>query len=157
LQVLVRVADGVVGHDRFDIVRVVANDASWGRMESLDQWISEGNSAESWPKKGVFVLVKVLALAPSSFKYLEEEDSFTASIPTHTGSRVGNIVYRARKHILDIDALSLNEEDTLKLTNGGTIEISPSAFNQALFVKAPNPAMKAQVLEAIKLKMPGTV
>jgi len=35
----------------------------WGREESKQQWISEGNLAADWPNQGTFVIVKITGLS----------------------------------------------------------------------------------------------
>lgn len=41
------------------VIVVQEDGATWGRLESKQQWIAEGNAAVSWPNQGRLVIVKI--------------------------------------------------------------------------------------------------
>lgn len=41
------------------VVVVKEDGATWGRLESKQQWIAEGNAAADWPNQGRLVIVKI--------------------------------------------------------------------------------------------------
>lgn len=90
---------------------------TWGRLESKQQWIAEGNTAASWPSQGVFVIVKIppvpAAKARSILEHQEEDDLGFPMVDAN-----GNpTTYRRRRWILLVDSIPAAIRNTL-IANG---------------------------------------
>jgi len=156
-EALVRVSDGADGHYAFDPVRIEPDGFTWGRLESLDVWVSQGNLAADWPKKGVFVIVSVPGVDHLLFKFLEEEGSLDVERDDVDGNRVlDKITLKARKYSADITSI-LSADDLLKLTNGGTITLSLSDFNGAGKLKKRDNVNKNKKLSDVQARDPSVV
>ena len=83
----------------------VKNDgAIWGRMESKQQWIKEGNVANDWPSQGLFLILKMPNVAVSRALSLidtqVEDDAGTPQFDLH-----GPRTFRRRRWRFVIDSL----------------------------------------------------
>ena len=94
----------------------VKNDgAIWGRMESKQQWISEGNDANFWPNQGQFVILK-LPLVPTARALALLEPQFETDAGLALFDLQGPKRFRARRWRLMIDALPQNARNILTAT-----------------------------------------
>ena len=157
MQILLRVSDGEEGHNAFDPVYVADDSHIWGRLESLDVWVAEGNTPESWPKRGVFVIVSVPGVDPNLHKNLQEPETYLIERDKPTNQRVQQYIdLRARKYSLDItpflDAAGLD-----KLANGGTIQLTQGNINAARSLKVPDVAYQNMVLARIQARDPSVI
>lgn len=156
-EILIRISDGQEGHYAGDPVWVNSDGATWGRLESLDVWVSEGNAAESWPNKGVLVLLSV-PINENTLNYLKDEDQTLRTSRDKLGDQVQHdVTIRARKHKIDLSLLSLSAEDILKISSGGMITLTASQFNQAVSDRLPDVALKNIVLARLKVKDPSVI
>lgn len=98
-------------------VAVFEDGHTWGRLESKQQWIAEGNTAASWPSQGIFVIVKiptVLAAKAQALLEHQTEDDLGNPLVDADGRP---IVYRHRRFKLFVDDIPLAVRNTLA-TNG---------------------------------------
>lgn len=65
----------------------------WGREESKQQWISEGNLAEDWPSQGIFVIVKIIGITADRIK-----DIIEPQIVDDAGVEYDNLSGRSLPH-----------------------------------------------------------
>ena len=94
----------------------VKNDgAIWGRMESKQQWIAEGNAANFWPNQGLFVILK-LPLVPTARALALLEPQFETDAGLALFDLQGPKRFRARRWRLMIDALPQNARNILTAT-----------------------------------------
>lgn len=83
----------------------------WGREESKQQWILEGNTSASWPSQGKFVIVKIpTAPVPKAQALLDLQTEDDLGVET------GGL-YRRRRWQLLVNSLPLAVRNTLA-TNG---------------------------------------
>lgn len=81
------------------IVCVFEDGHSWGREESKQQWIAEGNATATWPGQGKFVILKLPGVPSSKAKPLldaQEEDDTGVPLPG---------TFRRRRWLLQVDSL----------------------------------------------------
>lgn len=157
-KILLRVSDGRRGHFSYDPVSVINDDANFGRLECLETWTAEGNSAESWPKRGVFVTLSVPGVAADTLKYLKEEETAVVERDNVDGVRVrGTITLRARRHSIDLASMGLSAADLNKRNTGGEILVSQAKLESGIAQKLPDVAFKAATFNAIKARNPTAV
>lgn len=157
MQILLRVVDGAEGHEKFDPISVQNDNEAWGRQESLDVWVSEGNTPESWPKRGVFVIVSVPGVDKAPYKYLEDAEQYLIERDKPISKRVQQrIDLRARKYKLDIipflDASGLD-----KLANGGTIVLSQFSIDSVVALKQQNVPFRNTIIGRLQARDPSVV
>lgn len=57
------------------VVVVKEDGATWGRLESKQQWIAEGNAAADWPNQGRLVIVKIPGVQAARGQALLDEQT----------------------------------------------------------------------------------
>jgi hypothetical protein len=89
---------------------------TWGREESKQQWIAEGNLAATWPGQGKFVILKIPGVLAAEARALidhQMEDDAGVPILNPDGSPKA---YRRRRWQLLADSLPLAVRNTLAST-----------------------------------------
>ena len=107
------------------MVVVVKEDGhSWGREESKQGWIAEGNLAANWPGQGKFVLLKIPGVLASKAQELishQVEDDVGTPLINSDGAP---IVWRRRRWQLLVDSIPLAVRNTLASTGEYTTTVS---------------------------------
>lgn len=113
----ISVAENIKRYDKGMIVVIFEDGHTWGRLESKQQWIAEGNSADTWPSQGKFVIIKIPTVladkARGLLEHQEEDDLGNPFIDTDGKP----IIYRRRRWKLLADSLPAAIRNTLA-TNG---------------------------------------
>lgn len=91
------------------IVGVHEDGHTWGRLESKQQWIAEGNSAETWPSQDVFVIVQIPGVpAQKARMLLDEQTDDDSGTPVFITNSEGHALprrFRRRGWRLKVDDL----------------------------------------------------
>lgn len=106
------------------VVAIFEDGHTWGRLESKQQWIAEGNTADSWPSQGIFVIVKISSvLAAKALVLLEQQTEDDLGNPLlDTDNRP--IIYRRRRWKLFVDNIPLAIRNTLTANGEITVTVS---------------------------------
>jgi len=97
---------------------------TWGREESKQQWIAEGNPAADWPGQGRFVLLKLPGVPAAKAQALldhQTEDDAGTPLLNPDGSP---ITFRRRRWQLSVDSTPLAVRNTLDSTGEYTTTVS---------------------------------
>ena len=96
---------------------------TWGRLESKQQWIKEGNAANDWPSQGLFVILKMPPVpVAGALALLEEQFETDAGIVLF--NLRGPKRFRRRRWRVLTDSLSQNARDTMRVTGEFTTTFS---------------------------------
>lgn len=80
---------------------------TWGRLESKQRWIAEGNTAASWPAQGQFVIIKIPGVTVERV-----QDFISTQTEDDTGADTGDTFRRRRWQVL-VDNLPADVRNTL--------------------------------------------
>lgn len=121
-------------YKRGDPVLVFEDGHTWGREESKQQWISEGNPANTWPNEGKFLLFKLPGIpAEKALEMMSEQMEDDSGTPTFSPVPLAEPLpqtYRRRRWWLDIDSLTTPIKNALA-TDGEFTFSKPSDFARA--------------------------
>lgn len=97
---------------------------TWGREESKQQWIAEGNAAADWPGQGKFVILKVPGVpAAKAQALLDLQTEDDAGVPL-TDLDGAPKVHRRRRWQLLADSLPVGVRNTLTTTGEYTTTVA---------------------------------
>ena len=97
---------------------------TWGRLESKQQWIAEGNTAGSWPSQGIFVIVKIPTVPAAKAQTLlntQIEDDLGNPLIDADGKP---ITYRRRRWKLFIDVIPTAVRNELVVKGEITVTVT---------------------------------
>lgn len=97
---------------------------TWGREESKQQWIAEGNVAADWPGQGKFIILKIPGVpAAKAQALLDQQTEDDAGVPLLDPDGTP-LVYRRRPWRALIDDLPTAVRNTLTTTGEYTADIA---------------------------------
>lgn len=100
----------------------------WGRLESKQVWIAEGNTAASWPQQGHLAILKIPGVpAAKARALLDPQNSDDAGVPVWDEVGEGTLVpatFRRRGWRLVFDSLPNNVRNTVAQTGEFTTTVS---------------------------------
>lgn len=100
------------------VVNVFEDGHVWGRLESKQVWIAEGNSAASWPQQGRVAILKIPGVTAARAEALLERQ-----LVDDAGQPVSD-TYRRRAWRLVFDSLPNNVRNTVAQTGELTTTVS---------------------------------
>jgi hypothetical protein len=91
---------------------------TWGRLESKQQWIAEGNTAGSWPSQGQFVIIKIPGVTKAkALSFIDEQTEDDSGLETGK-------MFRRRRWTLLVDSLPQSVRNTMNSTGEYTTSVA---------------------------------
>ena len=109
--------DQLGAYKRGDLVAVFPSGHVWGRLESKQVWVAEGNAAEDWPNKFRIVVIEGLSLEKAK-RYVQPQTSGGVI----SGGSIRDIV-RRRKFRFNVDNFPSGFLETLEQDGRAVIEL----------------------------------
>lgn len=110
------------------VVTVQEDGWTWGRMESKQVWIAEGNAAAEWPNQGRMGIVKIPGVpAAKALALLEPQDVDDAGVPYYENlaeAQPRRATYRRKAWRLLVDNVPLAIRQTMLADGEITVTVS---------------------------------